>query len=75
MAIYVDQNVILTSWDLLILKITSIIERGSEDIGFIKCDCLTCDDRKTEGMKDETNGLDKTKFNFLKIKFKKRSMF
>ena len=57
MAIYVDQNVVLTSWDLLILKITSITERGTEDIGFIKGNCWTCDSVtvKTEGKKAEIN--------------------
>ena len=32
MVIYVDQNVGLTSWELLIVKITSITERATEDM-------------------------------------------
>ena len=64
--IQVDQNVVLTSWHLLILKLTLVTERWTEDIGFIKCDCCTrwFIDWKTEKTEAETNLLNMMNFNF-----------
>ena len=72
-AIYVDQDVVLTWGNLLIFKLTPITERGTEERGHACCSkrvhqvqLLSNDEWLKEGRKDETIKVDYTNFMFWK---------